>query len=654
MICTFFGHRDTPNETEPILKSILKDLIENKGVDTFYVGNDGNFDNMVVSLLSELSLTYPIKYYIVLAYLPKKETKNAEYTILPDGIENVPLRFAITYRNKWMIEKSDFVVTYVTHSWGGAAQFKELAEKKGKTIIECDQSSSSVSIHSEEYCTSVVTGSALNALVKTVAKYQKRDCFSILQKFITKEIDGKIAILYGLHKTGKTTLLLQMIGELPTEQTAYIKIKTTDNMSKLTKDLNLLYKNGFRYIFIDEVTLMDDFINTAAILSDIYATMGMEIVVSGKDSLGFAMANCDELYDRNVMIHTSFIPFKEYARLLDINSVDAYIEYGGTLKIESMGFDDPDSVFDDVSFRDDESTRKYIDTAISRNIQHTLKNDNFGENFNQLRELYDNGELTNVINRIVENMNHRFLLRVVEEKFKSHDLGSARQLLLHELPSETAHVLYDVDEQTIIERLKAIIDVKEKYETTIMVTQEHIEKVKKYLFMLDLLIDCKERYETGTQTEHTVFSQPGMRYAIAKALVYSLMQVNTRSESEKAYITAKILDDVKGRMLEDIVLLETSKAALRNEEVFKFKFDDGGEYDMVIFDSKSNTCRIFEVKHSDKIVDRQAKHLRDEAKNSLVEHRFGKITGKFVIYRGTTHNVDGIQYVNAEEYLKNI
>lgn len=513
---------------------------------------------------------------------------------------------------------------------------------------------SSVSGISEEYFTSVITGSALNALVKTVDKYQKRDCFSILQQFVTKDIDGKIAILYGLRRTGKTTLLFQMISELPTEQTAYIKIKTTDNMSKLTKDLDLLYKNGFRYIFIDEVTLMDDFINTAALLSDIFAAMGMKIVVSGTDSLGFAMANRDELYDRNVMIHTSFIPFKEYARLLGINSVDTYIEYGGTLKMENMNFDDPDSVFDDVSFRDDESTRKYIDTAISRNIQHTLKNDNFGENFNQLRELYDKGELTNVINRIVENMNHRFLLRVVEEKFKSHDLGSARQLLLHELPSETAHVLYDVDEETIIERLKAIIDIKEKYETSVKVTEEYIEKVKKYLFMLDLLVDCKERYETGTQTEHTVFSQPGMRYAIAKALVYSLMQdeyFNTRSESEKAYITAKILDDVKGRMLEDIVLLETSKAVPRNEEVFKFRFDDGGEYDVVIFDSKSNTCRIFEVKHSDKIVDRQAKHLRDEAKNSLVEHRFGKITGKFVIYRGTTQNVDDIKYVNVEEYL---
>ena len=101
-----------------------------------------------------------------------------------------------------------------------------------------------------------------------------------------------------------------------------------------------------------------------------------------------------------------------------------------------MGFEDPDSAFDDVSFRDDESTRKYIDTAISRNIQHTLKNDHYGEYFNQLRELYDKGELTNVINRIVESMNHQFLLRVVQEEFKSHDLGSSRELLLKEAPAD--------------------------------------------------------------------------------------------------------------------------------------------------------------------------------------------------------------------------
>lgn len=508
-----------------------------------------------------------------------------------------------------------------------------------------------------DFHTNVVSGIGLQALARSVAKYKKRDCFALLQQFVTRDIDGKICILYGLRRTGKTTLLFQMISELPVEQTAYIKVKTTDNMSKLTKDLDVLCKNGCKYVFIDEITLMEDFINTAAVLSDIFAMMGMKIVVSGTDSLGFAMANRDELYDRSVTIHTSFIPFREYSRLLGIDSVDSYIEYGGTLKMENMGFDDPDSAFDDVSFRDDESTRKYIDTAISRNIQHTLKNDHYGEYFNQLRELYDKGELTNVINRIVESMNHQFLLRVVQEEFKSHDLGSSRELLLKEAPADRAHVLYDVDTKAIVERLKTIIEIKERRETTIEITQEHIEKIKKYLFMLDLIINCIERHEARAQEEYTIFSQPGMRYSIAKALVYSLKQdayFQSISELDKEYITAKILEDVKGRMLEDIVLLETCKAAPRNLDVFKFKFDVRGEYDMVIYDRDTNTCRIYEVKHSNKIVEQQTRFLRMEELNEITEKRFGKIAGKFVIYRGKTQIVDGIQYMNVEEYLNSL
>lgn len=531
------------------------------------------------------------------------------------------------------------------------AVYQKLAAYKTEAAV------AAVAFGFDDFHTSVITGAGLRSLVRGVAKYQKRDCFALLKEFVTTPIDGKIGTLYGLRRTGKTTLIFQMISELPVQETAYIKVKASDNMSMLTKDLQTLYNRGCRYVFIDEVTLMDDFIGTAALLSDVFAAMGMKIVLSGTDSLGFAMANRDELYDRNVMIHTSFIPFREYARLLGIDSVDKYIEYGGTLKMENMGFDDPDSAFDDVSFRDDESTRKYIDTAISRNIQHSLKNDSFGEYFNQLRELYEKGELTNVINRIVQNMNHRFLLSVVQEKFKSQDFGSARNLLLHDLPDERAHVLYDVNEQELLERLKVIIEIKEKSETTVPVTENHIEKIKKYLFMLDLLVDCTERYEHKGQSNYTLFSQPGMRYAIAKALVFSLRQDEyfaTRPESEKAYIADKILCDVKGRMLEDIVLLETSKVCPRERVAFRFKFEEGGEYDMVVCNKNGGDCRIYEIKHSEKTAEQQTRYLRDENKLAVVERRFGKIVGKYVLYRGATQDVNGIRYLNVEEYLKSL
>ena len=135
MTCTFFGHRDTPKETEPALQLTLIDLIENKNATVFYVGNHGNFDAMVRRQLEDLSKTYPIKYYVVLAYMPGKNDNPDEHSILPEGIEAVPRRFAINYRNKWMLNKSDTVVTYVTRPIGGAWEFKKLAENKQKTVL---------------------------------------------------------------------------------------------------------------------------------------------------------------------------------------------------------------------------------------------------------------------------------------------------------------------------------------------------------------------------------------------------------------------------------------------------------------------------------------------------------------------------------------
>lgn len=141
MVCTFFGHKIVYKEIEPTLRSALINLIEKRQVDTFYVGNHGNFDSVVCKVLKDLSVKYSITYRVVLAYMPTKKIRfdraDDPSTVLPDGIETVPKRFAISYRNKWMLRRADYVVTYVTHTVGsGAAQFKELAKKRNKTIIE--------------------------------------------------------------------------------------------------------------------------------------------------------------------------------------------------------------------------------------------------------------------------------------------------------------------------------------------------------------------------------------------------------------------------------------------------------------------------------------------------------------------------------------
>lgn len=137
-VCTFFGHRDCPETIEPRLREVLTDLIINQEVDTFYVGNQGRFDGIVRSVLRELEQAYPeIHYAVVLAYLPGKTNENDDFsdTIFPEGIEAVHPRYAIEWRNRWMLQRADFVVTYIAHPWGGAAKFAEKAKREEKTVL---------------------------------------------------------------------------------------------------------------------------------------------------------------------------------------------------------------------------------------------------------------------------------------------------------------------------------------------------------------------------------------------------------------------------------------------------------------------------------------------------------------------------------------
>ena len=137
-VCTFFGHRDCPETIKPRLREVLVDLITNQSVDMFYVGNQGRFDALVRSVLRGLKKEYPqINYAVVLAYMPgeKTEYNDRPDTMLPEGIEAVHPRFAISWRNNWMLKQSNYVVTYITHSWGGATQFAKKAMSQGKTLI---------------------------------------------------------------------------------------------------------------------------------------------------------------------------------------------------------------------------------------------------------------------------------------------------------------------------------------------------------------------------------------------------------------------------------------------------------------------------------------------------------------------------------------
>jgi hypothetical protein len=182
-------------------------------------------------------------------------------------------------------------------------------------------------------------------------------------------------------------------------------------------------------------------------------------------------------------------------------------------------------------------------------------------------------------------------------------------------------------------------------------------QIEEYLTMLDLImkIDLEFLPEVNRKDTITVITQPGMRYAQANAIVSNWLldaKFSELSVVERQRILDRLLSEIRGRMMEDIILLET-KIMHPNKKVFKLQFAVG-EFDMVVFDPKALNCKIYEVKYSKERVAEQSRHLNDEAKCAMTSHRYGNIMGKYVIYRGESGVSGDIQYLNVEEYLKSL
>ena len=507
-------------------------------------------------------------------------------------------------------------------------------EKELKKLKQCMPKEKNL-----DFKTKVIVGDRLKSLVSITRNYKKRECIQMLRDYIFKDIADKVFILYGLRRTGKTTLIRQIILELSEsdfEKAAFIQVTSRDSLSDIDEDLRLLEKNGYKYVFLDEVTLMEDFIEGAALFSDIYASSGMKIVLSGTDSLGFAFSKEEQLYDRCIMLHTTFIPYREFENVLGIYGIDEYIRYGGTMSLGGINYNAS------TPFSNIKDTEEYINTSIAKNIQHSLKIYQYGGHFRQLLDLYEKGELTNVINRVVEDMNHSFTKSVVERITANNLLGDR---------------VDSINLDKVTSGIKEMFDILNKEEQSIDISDAHMTQIKEYLAILDLIkeIDLEYLPEVNQKRKIVVVTQPGLRYAQAEAIVENILLDEKFQEldiQKRTRILERLLSEIRGRMMEDIILLET-KLAKKDKHVFKLQFPIG-EFDMVVQDPKTLSCEIYEIKYSNQRVREQYRHINDEEKCTMTTHRYGSITGRYVIYRGENAELDTIQYLNVEDYLKSL
>ena len=147
MIIAFTGHSTLQNRemlAEKLKAAICNNILQEEKV-TFLCGGYGEFDALCAKTCHALKKIHKsLEVLLITPYITEAHQKklNADpmLTVLYDAIvypplEEVPLRYAISRRNEWMMEHADLVIAFVTHSFGGAYKALAYAKRRKKKII---------------------------------------------------------------------------------------------------------------------------------------------------------------------------------------------------------------------------------------------------------------------------------------------------------------------------------------------------------------------------------------------------------------------------------------------------------------------------------------------------------------------------------------
>ncbi len=143
---SFFGHReiDRYREIERQVESLVLKLIEEKDYVDFLVGRNGEFDQIAATAVRHAKESYRgnssliwVMPYEMAEYRENKKAYDQYY----DEVETCPEsdgsfpKAAYQIRNRSMVDRSDLVIFYVTHTHGGAFQTMQYAKSIGKSCI---------------------------------------------------------------------------------------------------------------------------------------------------------------------------------------------------------------------------------------------------------------------------------------------------------------------------------------------------------------------------------------------------------------------------------------------------------------------------------------------------------------------------------------
>ena len=144
MIVTFCGHSQyvATSKDEQKMLYLLETVVGDRVAELF-LGGYGSFDSFARKCGRKFQQTHPnvrlifVSPYMTLDYQKNhlENQKRLYDEVLYAELESVPPKFAISHRNKWMVERANCVIAYIVHAWGGAYQSYCHAKRKNKLVF---------------------------------------------------------------------------------------------------------------------------------------------------------------------------------------------------------------------------------------------------------------------------------------------------------------------------------------------------------------------------------------------------------------------------------------------------------------------------------------------------------------------------------------
>lgn len=489
---------------------------------------------------------------------------------------------------------------------------------------------------------------------------EKRDCYEQIEEYVSSEYAAKICAIYGLRRTGKTTLMQQCIENMSKEdreRTLFLTCKKGSEIYQISDFIQKKLNEDYKFFFIDEITFAEDFQAVGEVFANYHVSLrGARIVVTGTDSLGLSLPSHDLQYDRTLFVHTTYISFSEYSRLTSCKDVDEYIRLGGVLV---------PSVFSDYY-----TTHDYIETSIANNLINSLENSEGIRRYPAvISEFYEKNELKNVIERIINTYSQDITLKAIRKEFKSAPISASIRNIVSNRENPEDLKQY-INFKQINENIAESLGIIKNDKLTVNVTENHKKEIYDFLQEMDVFV----RIPAYKPLEF--ISHPGMYYANVKYALDELAKKDNwlpnATDEQRKRLTDGAKEFALGILTENCVLADvyeligckknhtpTSYEA-RNEtqwDVSKLNIAIEGrfhEIDMIITDRNKNECFLFEIKHSKENVPEQSVHLENEKLCEYIENNFGEIKGKAVLYNGPTDRQTDVPRISTKHFLNSV